>query len=125
MKVAKLLVLSLLLLGCGARQVDDDSDAMDGPTGMPDWSPCVSEGEVETCADACAAEGMTCVANGCPAEPDYCSPGDCSLATQALVLDTSVFCTDASVGTFVATTCEEPIHWLFATTLRCCCAQDD
>lgn len=125
MKVAKPLTLSLLLLGCGARQVDDDSDVMDGPTGMPDWSPCVSEGEVETCAEACADEGMTCVANGCAVDPYYCAPGDCSMATQALALGEGVFCTDESVGVFVASTCEEPIHWLFNDTLRCCCAEED
>lgn len=124
--------LSLLLASaCGARQLDDGADelgamdGMDNPTQILEWSPCAPEGEVETCADACAAEGMTCVANGCPVDPEYCVPANCSMATQALALDTSVFCTDASVGVFVASTCEEPIYWLFSNTVRCCCAQDD
>jgi hypothetical protein len=132
MRVRDLFTLLLLFTSaCGPRQLDDGGedlgvmDGVDSPTQMPDWSPCRAEGEVETCADACGAEGLTCVANGCPVDPDYCAPGNCSMATQALTLDTSVFCTDVSVGVFMAATCEEPIHWLFSNTVRCCCAQDD
>jgi hypothetical protein len=114
--------LFLLLSACGARQVDE---GMESVLGTPEWAPCAAEGEVETCADACATSDMQCVANGCAAEPEYCNPDSCDMATQALALDTSVFCTDASVGIFVATTCEEPIHWLFSNTVRCCCAQEE
>lgn len=126
MKIAKYNgpVLVVLLLACAERQTGDDSD---GPPGMVEWSPCVNEGEVETCADACAAEGMVCVANGCPVDPAYCGigPVPCDMATQARALDTSVFCTDASVGVFFPSACEDPIFWLGVNTARCCCARDD
>lgn len=123
-KSLTLLVLASFLLGCGARRVNDGMEAMEGSAAMPDWSTCANEGEVESCADACALEGLECVANGCPVDPAYCTPGDCNMATQALASGTGVFCTDASVGTFVASTCEEPVHWVFSDTVRCCCAQE-
>lgn len=58
-------------------------------------------------------------------EPDFCDPEPCDMATQALALDAEALCADASVGRFVATTCDAPIDWLFSNTLRCCCAEQD
>jgi len=92
---------------------------------MPDWSSCFGKGEVESCAEACAVDGLVCVANGCPVDPDHCGPGDCDMATQAFASGTDPFCSDETVGGFLAATCEEPIHWLFSNTLRCCCAEDE
>jgi hypothetical protein len=118
------IVLTVLLPACGARQA---SDGEDGPAGVPEWSPCVSKGdpETETCATVCAAMGTECVANGCDAVAEYCDPEPCDMATQALALDAEALCADASAGRFVASTCDEPIHWLFSNTLRCCCAEDE
>jgi hypothetical protein len=65
---------------------------------------------------------MECVENGCPAELEFCDPEPCSMATQVLALNAEALCADASLGVFVATTCEAPIDWLFSNTLRCCCA---
>lgn len=115
-------VLVVSLLACADRQT---AEAADDPVGMVEWSPCIYEGEVENCADACAAEGMVCVANGCPVDPEHCGPGDCDMATQAHALDTSVFCTDALVGAFLPSACEDPLFWGGVNAVRCCCAQDD
>jgi hypothetical protein len=121
-----ILSILLALAACSGRQAGGREDD-EGPTGVPEWSPCVSHGDpdTETCADVCATMGTTCVANGCDAVADYCDPEPCDMATQALALDAEASCADASVGGFVASTCEEPIHWLFSNTLRCCCAEGE
>ncbi|WP_181197999.1 hypothetical protein [Enhygromyxa salina] len=111
---------SVLLASCGARQANDGDDIADG---MPEWSPCAMKDEVQTCAELCATQGMQCVANGCPAEPEFCDPEPCDMATQVLALDAEAVCADPSSGAFVATTCEAPIDWLFSNTVRCCCAE--
>lgn len=118
------LSILLTLAACSGRQAGDDDDAS---TGVPEWFPCVSKDdpETETCAAVCASMGATCVANGCDAVEDFCEPEPCDLATQALALNAEALCEDASVGGFVASTCDEPIHWLFSNTLRCCCAEDE
>lgn len=115
------LLLACALTACGSRQAGGDDEA---PLGTPEWSPCAGD-EVQDCAEACAEAGMTCVENGCAAEPEFCDPEPCDMATQALALDPEPFCSDASVGTFVATTCDAPIDWLFSNTVRCCCAEQD
>ena len=107
---------------CGARQASDGDDSV---AVTPEWSDCAAKDEVETCAQVCAASGMECVPQGCPVDPEFCDPDPCDMATQALALGEGQFCTDASVGTFVSATCEAPIEWLFANTLRCCCAEQD
>lgn len=118
----RFIALFVLLAACGTRQV---SDGEDGPAKLPEWSPCVSKDEAETCEEVCAASGMTCVSNGCPANPEFCDPEPCNTATQALALDAGALCADASVGRFVASTCDAPVEWLFSNTLRCCCAEED
>lgn len=123
MKIQRILFsLSMLSLACGARQVSDGEQG-DAPGGIPEWSPCVGK-EVETCAEVCAAQGTTCVENGCPAEVEYCDPEPCDMATQVLALDAAGLCAGASGGAFVAAECDAPIDWLFSNTLRCCCAED-
>ncbi|PRP94045.1 hypothetical protein ENSA5_41570 [Enhygromyxa salina] len=119
-RMMALLVSSVLLASCGARQANDGDDIADG---MPEWSPCAMKDEVQTCAELCATQGMQCVANGCPAEPEFCDPEPCDMATQVLALDAEAVCADPSSGAFVATTCEAPIDWLFSNTVRCCCAE--
>jgi hypothetical protein len=120
------LVLSVLVLvaACSARQTADGDG---GPIGVQEWSPCVSKDDpdTETCATVCAAMGTTCVATGCAAVAENCDPEPCDMATQVLALDAAALCADASAGLFVASTCDEPIDWLFSNTLRCCCAEDE
>lgn len=41
--------------------------------------------------------------NGCPAEPEFCDPEPCDMATQALALDPQLFCSDASL---------EPVNYM-------------
>jgi hypothetical protein len=114
------MMLSALLLSaaCSARQVNDGEG--DSLVGDPDWSPCVVEGEFETCAEVCEAEGSACVAAGCPAEPMYCKPASCNMATSMLGLG-EVICADPTMGVFVAAACEDPIEFIFTDTARCCC----
>lgn len=118
-----LLAAAMILTACSNRQINDGGGGADelGDATL-EWSSCAMKGEVQTCAEVCATQGMDCVANGCPAEPDFCEPDDCELATQVLALDADALCADPSVGTFVATSCEAPIDWLFSNTVRCCCA---
>ena len=107
--------------GCGDRKVGD----ADASTAAPEWSSCAMKDEVQSCDELCQAEGTTCVANGCSAEPEFCDPEPCDMATQVLALDAEALCADPSGGLFVATTCDAPIDWLFSNTVRCCCATQD
>lgn len=116
---APLLLGAALLAACGGRQVDD-GDGL--PDEMPAWSVCGMKDGLQSCAEICEAQGTQCVANACPADPEFCKPESCDMATQVLGLDSEALCADASLGTFVATTCEAPIDWLFSNTARCCCA---
>ncbi|PRQ08964.1 hypothetical protein [Enhygromyxa salina] len=120
-----LVVLTALMVGCGARQVSEGDDD-DLPSATPEWAPCVTnDTDWKNCAEVCAAEGLECVANACPADPEYCNPKPCDMATQASALGGTELCADALAGGSVATTCEAPIDWLFSNTLRCCCAEPD
>ena len=85
-----------------------------------EWSACVVEGEYSTCAEVCAAQDMTCVALGCPADPMFCKPDDCNIATSMIGLGEAI-CSDPTVGGFVAATCDDPIEFVFTDTARCCC----
>ena len=85
-----------------------------------EWSACVVEGEYSTCAEVCAAQDMTCVALGCPADPMFCKPDDCNMATSMIGLGEAI-CSDPTVGGFVAATCDDPIEFVFTDTARCCC----
>ncbi|KIG15098.1 hypothetical protein DB30_06006 [Enhygromyxa salina] len=118
-------VLTALLVGCGVRQVSGGDDD-DLPSATPEWGPCVTDDvDWQNCAEVCAAEGLVCVANSCPADPEYCNPKPCDMATQVFALGGTELCADPSVGSPVATTCEAPIDWLFNNTVRCCCAEPD
>jgi hypothetical protein len=114
----------MLLTACGARQAGDADDGDPPPLGPADWSACAARGEYENCAEACVAEGMTCVANGCPAVLEFCDPEPCDMATQAIAIGEGLFCTDASVGGFVAAECDAPIQYILNNTSRCCCAEE-
>jgi len=115
----------LVTAACGARQAGGSEDLeQDGMSlAEPDWSSCVEKGEVETCAQACELEGMECVANGCPADPEFCDPEPCDMATQLLGLNEPLLCGDEPAGGWVASSCDAPIEWLLSSRLRCCCAQ--
>lgn len=113
-----MLLFALLAVGCGARQASDGESG--SIAGEPDWSPCVVAGEFDTCAEVCAAQGLDCVAAGCPADPDSCKPDSCDMATSLLGLGDAV-CSDESVGSTVAGACEDPIEFIFNDNARCCC----
>ncbi len=119
MRRFSLLAVSLLVIttACSSRQADghDDPDL-----GVPQWSECVVAGEYETCADVCAMQGMQCAALACPADPLYCKPNDCDMATSVIGLGEGI-CSDPSVGGFVAASCDDPIEFIFTDTARCCC----
>jgi hypothetical protein len=108
----------LCTVGCTDRRIDGGED--DGQLGVPDWSPCVFDGEFETCEAVCAARGTTCVADGCPADPQHCVPGACEMATQSVGVN-DLICTDPSVGGYVSSACDAPILWGLNNTTRCCC----
>lgn len=119
MQRAVMLVV-LLTTACGARQAND-GESDDAVAGEPKWSSCVIEDdEFETCAEVCAVEGTACVAAGCPAEPMYCKPNSCDMATSMLGLGDAI-CSDPTAATFVAGACEDPIEFIFTDTARCCC----
>ena len=125
-RVIGMLALVTVLTGCGARQASDGEDeGAELIDSNPEWSPCAMKGEVESCAELCAAHGTECVENGCPAELASCDPEPCEMATQVLALNAEALCASPSGGGFVATTCDAPIEWLFSNTLRCCCAEPD
>jgi hypothetical protein len=113
-----MLVIAMLTVACSARQANND--ATDAVAGDPEWSPCVVKGEFETCAEVCEAEGMACLAAGCPADPYSCKPKTCDMATSLLGLGDAI-CTDESVGSTVAAACDAPIEFIFNDTARCCC----
>jgi hypothetical protein len=118
-----LVIVSLVFLtGCNDRQA---SDGDDDSSAMPEWSACAMKDEVQTCAELCGSQGTECVPNGCAADPEFCDPEPCDMATQVLALDAEAICADPSVGGFVATTCDAPVDWLFSNTVRCCCAAQD
>jgi hypothetical protein len=111
-------LLALALVGCNERQVAIEGGA--DQASSPDWSSCVYDGEFETCEDVCASMAMACVADGCPADPEFCVPNSCEKATQ-LVGWGEVICTDPSVAGYVSSTCDSPIVWALNNTTRCCC----
>jgi hypothetical protein len=118
MQRARMLLAVLLTAACGTRQANDgESDAV---AGEPEWSSCVVESEFETCAEVCEAAGTVCVAAGCTAEPMYCKPDSCDMATSMLGLGDAI-CSDPTAATFVAAACDEPIEFIFNDTARCCC----
>jgi hypothetical protein len=119
MRRAMILLAILLSAACGARQANDGASD-DAVASEPEWSSCVVEDEFDTCAEVCAAEGMACAAAGCPAEPMYCKPDSCDMATSMLSLGDAI-CSDPTVGVFVAAACEDPIEFIFTDTARCCC----
>jgi len=114
-----ILAAVLTLFGCGRGQATEDTsdDALSGEAG---WSPCVTKGQFETCAEVCASHSMSCVAAGCDAIPMYCKPGSCEMATSVLSLGDAI-CSDPDVGGFVAAGCDDPIEFIFNDTARCCC----
>jgi len=111
-----------ILAGCSDRRANDGDDLGDA---TPEWSGCAMKDEVQTCAEVCATQGTVCVVGGCPARPDFCEPDNCELATQVLAINAEALCADPSVGTFVVTTCDATIDWLFSNTVRCCCVDQD
>jgi hypothetical protein len=118
MQRGMMMLAVLLTAGCGARHANDGEGG--SFVGDPGWSPCVVKGEFETCAEVCEAEGMVCVAAGCPVDPYSCKPDDCDMATSLLSLGDGI-CIDESVGGSVAAACEDPIEFIFNDTARCCC----
>ena len=123
-----LVLMSLMLVSCGGRQAEgsEGQAAEDAPELEPEWSECEMKGEVETCTQVCERQGLECVADMCPANPDYCDPEPCDMATQLLGLNESLLCaqdnTEPDEGAFVASACDTPIDWLSSNLVRCCCA---
>lgn len=110
-----------VLVACGPGQASEGDDAS---TSTPDWSACSAKDESQTCAEVCAAEGTTCVAQGCAADPEFCDPEPCDMATRVMGLGEDI-CEDPSLGGYIADACDAPIDWLFSDTVRCCCAQEE
>jgi hypothetical protein len=112
------LLLGLLLTcACGPGKGTDDS----GSPENVDWSACFTKDEHMTCDDVCASEGKTCVASGCPANPDTCTPDDCAMATVTIAFNETI-CVDSTLGGFLDQSCDEPIGWQANSIGRCCCA---
>ena len=124
----RVLVLVFLLTAvsaCGDRRLDGDCEGMcepfhpdlpeigickDGSCG-PTLFECSQRDQVETCAQACEAQGTVCAENACGG------------ATYMIYL-TETYCEGQPVsGTLISRGCEEPIEWQFNTVARCCCKQ--
>lgn len=122
------LALALALsVSCGGRQAggseEDEVGQMDAPLEDPQWSECAMKGEVETCAEVCELQGMECVPNACAADPEFCEPEGCEMATQLLGLSATLVCADPPQGGYAASECEAPVDWISSNVLRCCCAE--
>lgn len=119
------LAVLLALGGCSQRRVSDAGEVGEaGGTAVAEWSPCAYKGEVSSCAELCAAQGMACHESACPADPEFCDPEPCDMATRVMGLGEGI-CEDHSGGGYFADACDAPIEWLFSNTVRCCCGEED
>ena len=111
-------VLVLFVVGCGQPPT---SDAGEEGAEEATWGSCFGKDLATTCAEICELEGLVCVEAGCPAEPQFCEPDSCDMATRVMGIGDQI-CEDVSGGGFYADGCNAPIDWLFSNTVRCCCA---
>lgn len=116
----------LLLGGCNERQLDGDCDGMCMPAGAafpgvgecqagvctPTYGECVTKSEFTTCAQACEAQGSTCVSNGCGGY------------TYRIYLELE-WCEDPErTGGTISRECDEPIDYQVNEAVKCCCEQE-
>ncbi|WP_146657987.1 hypothetical protein [Enhygromyxa salina] len=120
------LILFSLLTACSARPVDSDCDGMCQPAGprfpgvgeckqgvcTPTYAECSAMGDVSTCAEACEAQGSSCVANGCG-------------GFTYRIFYNMTFCEDPGIdGVEYERECDEPIDWQVNEAVKCCCEQE-
>ncbi|WP_146658446.1 hypothetical protein [Enhygromyxa salina] len=118
--------MSLLVAACSARPIDSDCDGMCQPAGpnfpgvgeckagacTPTYAECSVMNDISTCAEACEAQGSSCVANGCGGY------------TYRLYYDITL-CEDPDrTGLLFEHECDEPIEWQFNNSVKCCCEQE-
>lgn len=126
-----LLIFGLLLalgLACSDRAIggEEGCDGMCQPYGpeqpgvgeclqgacSPTFFDCISKEEISTCAEACAAQGSTCVENAC-AEATYLLYGSMNICEHA-----------PGMGGPFERGCDEAIDWqVFNGAVQCCCEQ--
>ncbi|KIG18835.1 hypothetical protein DB30_07171 [Enhygromyxa salina] len=69
-------------------------------------------GDVSTCAEACEAQGSSCVANGCG-------------GFTYRIFYNMTFCEDPGIdGVEYERECDEPIDWQVNEAVKCCCEQE-
>ncbi|WP_146657989.1 hypothetical protein [Enhygromyxa salina] len=120
------LILFSFLTACSARTVDSDCDSMCQLAGpdypgvgeckegvcTPTYAECSAMGDVSTCAEACEAQGSSCVANGCGGY------------TYRIFYD-MMFCeAPTAIGVEIERECDEPIDWQLNEAVKCCCEQE-
>ena len=124
----RILVVTFLLttvVACGDRRLDGDCQGMCEPfhPDLPEIGACKNGAcgptlfecslrtQVETCAEACEAQGTACAENACAG------------ATYMIYL-TETYCEeDRELGSLISHGCEEPIDWQPNWAVRCCCRQ--
>ena len=110
---------------CGDRKLDADCQGMCEPfhPDLPDVGACKDgscsptlfecslRDQVETCAEACEAQGAVCAENACG-------------GGTYLIYLTEVYCSDGEgLGPLISHGCDEPIDWQPNHAVRCCCKQ--
>ncbi len=123
-----LAALATLTLACNRTLPDTDCDGLCEPFSpefpgvgechesscAPTFGECFVKSEIDTCAQACAAQGSTCAQDACAGATymiffklEYCE----NLSP------------DGPFGPAVSRGCDEPIDWQFNDTVQCCCEQ--
>ncbi|PRP99659.1 hypothetical protein ENSA7_62990 [Enhygromyxa salina] len=125
MRGETLFVLSLLV-ACGPPPADPDCDGMCQPAGpkfpgvgeckqglcTPTYGECATQSNISTCAEACEAQGSSCVANGCAG----------STYRLYSVLE---WCEDPDrIGLAFEHECDDAIDWQVNQAVQCCCTQE-
>jgi hypothetical protein len=78
----------------------------------PTYADCSSQSDISTCAEACEAQGTTCVANGCA-------------GYTYRIYSALEWCEDPDRrGIEIERECDEPIEWQLNSAVKCCCEQE-
>jgi hypothetical protein len=122
----QILLVLFSLSACSSRPVDSDCDGMCQPAGpeypgvgeckegvcTPTYADCSDKNDISTCAEACEAQGSTCVANGCGGY------------TYRIYYDITLCEDPERMGGEIKRECDEPIDWQFNEAVKCCCEQE-
>ncbi|PRP99661.1 hypothetical protein [Enhygromyxa salina] len=122
----KFLFVLSLLVACAPPPADSDCEGMCQPAGpefpgvgeckegicSPTFADCSIQTDISTCAEACEAQGTSCVANGCGGY------------TYQLYYDIGLCEDSGQTGHKFEHQCDEAIEWQFNGAVKCCCEQE-